>query len=483
MIDIWVSEEIFRYDADALVKAFFMGIRVKNHLLEGVSPDILCVRIEKDNSIICVIKISDADILSKSELRNILKRKIYNNLSEITGQSLPWGTLTGVRPVRLASKLLREKGGKEAAADALRELYYVNEEKAALAADIAYRQKRIFDELHPEASDKTVLPSYSLYVGIPFCPSRCSYCSFASYPIDKWQGRLDEYFGALSRELDFVRQLHADESPDTLYIGGGTPTSLNADALDRLLELIGSKINISSVIEYTLEAGRPDSITKDKLEVMKRHSVERICINPQTMNDTTLKRIGRHHSANNIRDAFAMAREAGFENINMDIILGLPGETEDDVKYTLEEIEKLKPDDLTVHSLALKRGSVLKEEWLDWTEEEALGVISLHNSTIRLAGESASSMGLKPYYLYRQKNIAGNFENTGYARPSKEGIYNMVIMEEVQSLIACGAGTVSKFVSADGKNITRCDTPKDIEQYISRIDEMVERKRDLFYRE
>ena len=217
---------------------------------------------------------------------------------------------------------------------------------------------------------------------------------------------------------------------------------------------------------------------------MKKYGISRICVNPQTMNDETLRRIGRHHSADNIRDAFCMAREEGFGNINMDIILGLPGETEEDVKYTLDEIARLAPDDLTVHSLALKRGSVLKEEWLESAaqEERPEQETSYDNISraVKLSLDCAASMGLKPYYLYRQKNISGNYENTGFARPGSEGIYNIVIMEEIQSLIACGAGTVSKRVTPDGKHIARCDTPKDIEQYLNRIDEMVERKRELF---
>ena len=484
MIEIWVSQEVFRYDADSLVKAFFPGRVVKNHLLENISSDILRVEIRGDKIKSIVIEIFDSEKLSKPELRNQLKREMYTELKEATGRELPWGALTGVRPVRLAARLLREKNDPAGAEEALKELYFVSSGKAGLAVEIAQRQREVLRRIHPETDFGGVLPSYSLYVGIPFCPSRCTYCSFASYPMEKWKDRIGEYFQALEKELEFVRDIKGGEGPDTIYIGGGTPTSLDEGSLEKLLELITAKIKTTEAIEYTLEAGRPDTITREKLRIMKRYGIGRICVNPQTMNDRTLEQIGRRHSANNIRDAFALARQEGFGNINMDIILGLPGENVADVKYTLDEIAKLKPDDLTVHSLALKRGSVLKEEWMEGSREaETAGkadAVPDITGALRLASDSAADMGLKPYYLYRQKNISGNYENTGFARPGAEGIYNMVIMEEVQSLIACGAGTVSKKVSSDGKSISRCDTPKDLEQYISRIDEMVERKRMLF---
>ena len=439
MTEVWVSKEVFRYDADSLAKAFFPGEVVKNYLLENVSDDILSAEIRLDEKTI-VIEVEGAASRSQSDLRN---------------------------------ELLHEKENARAAEEALQERYFVSEEKARLAVEIAQRQREVLLRLHPEAAYGSVLPSYSLYVGIPFCPSRCSYCSFASYPIEKWRERIGEYLGALEKELDFVRELKGEARPDTIYIGGGTPTALNEEELEKLLELIAAKIRTTDVIEYTLEAGRPDSITREKLRIMKKYGISRICVNPQTMNNKTLERIGRHHNADNTRDAFRLAREEGFDNINMDIILGLPGESEADVKYTLEEIAALKPDDLTVHSLALKRGSILKEE-------QPVNPSADISGAVKLAGAAASDMGLRPYYLYRQKNISGNLENTGFARPGAEGVYNIVIMEEVQSLIACGAGTVSKRVGTEGKNIRRCDTPKDIEQYLSRIDEMVERKRELF---
>ncbi len=486
MIGVWVSEEMFRYDADSLVKAFYPNAEVRNFLAEETREDMLAVRVLEEETILCIIDIKGKPSSTRSELRNTLKRRLYNELKTISGIELPWGALTGVRPVRLAAKLIREKGDTQKAAEAMRELYYVSREKAELAVEIAERERGVIGNIGEKKGDgitglNEILPGYSLYVGIPFCPSRCSYCSFASYPIERWKDRLGEYFAALSKELDTVGEIFGSRSPDTIYIGGGTPTSLDEEALERLLCLIEEKINITDVIEYTLEAGRPDSITEAKLKCMKKHGIERMCVNPQTMNDRTLERIGRHHSADNTRYAFGLARQEGFENINMDIILGLPGENGDDVRYTLEEIEKLGPDDLTVHSLAIKRGSDLKEALSEKEgNKEEEGLSGLHNSIVDLAAQSAKRMGLKPYYLYRQKNIAGNLENTGYARPGKEGIYNIVIMEEIQSLIACGAGTVSKRVSADGRNIRRCDTPKDLEQYLSRIDEMTERKRDLF---
>ena len=489
MTEVWVSQEVFRYDADSLLKAFLPGRVVKNHLLENISDDILRVEIKSDEIKSIVIEIPGAEGLSKTELRNRLKREMYTVLKEATGRELPWGALTGVRPVRLAARLLKEREEPRKAEEALKELYFVSDEKAELAVEIAGRQREVLSRIHPETAFGGILPSYSLYVGIPFCPSRCTYCSFTSYPMERWKDRIDEYFRALEKELELAGHILEGGSPDTIYIGGGTPTALDEKSLEKLLELITAKINTAGVMEYTLEAGRPDSITKEKLRVMKSFGIGRICVNPQTMNEATLKRIGRHHSADNIRDAFRLAREEGFDNINMDIILGLPGETEADVKFTVDEIAKLGPDDLTVHSLALKRGSRLKEEWMERSREGEEGAAAGRedegsdiSGALKLASEGAAAMGLKPYYLYRQKNISGNYENTGFARPGAEGIYNIVIMEEVQSLIACGAGTVSKKVSPEGRNILRCDTPRDIEQYLSRIDEMVNRKRLLFER-
>ena len=289
-----------------------------------------------------------------------------------------------------------------------------------------------------------------------------------------WRKRVEEYLQALFQEIDFVAETYKNKILDTVYIGGGTPTTLEAAELDRLLQYVRNQFDFQQVTEFTVEAGRADSITREKLAALKKNGVTRISVNPQTMKDETLKYIGRQHTVTQVKDAFWMAREAGFDNINMDIILGLPGELETDVQHTIDEITQLNPDSLTVHSLAIKRASKLSQ----WIEEN--GITALHNTdnTMEIAQRGAYALNMKPYYLYRQKNMSGNFENVGYAREGKYGIYNILIMEEKQTIVACGAGSVSKRVYPDGR-IERSENVKDVSQYIERIGEMIERKRVL----
>ncbi|MCM1253226.1 MAG: coproporphyrinogen dehydrogenase HemZ [Clostridium sp.] len=402
-----------------------------------------------------------------ADYKNAFKRFLYNSLREETGVSLPWGNLTGIRPTKIPMALLEQGKSEEEIMLFLQNEHFVSREKALLNIEIAKREMEILRPLHYENG-------YSLYIGIPFCPTTCLYCSFTSFPISLWKEQVSKYLDALEKEIDFIAKLYKDKMLDTVYIGGGTPTSLSADELDRLLSGIKASFDFATVQEFTVEAGRADSITKEKLDVLHRHGVTRISVNPQTMKQETLKFIGRQHTVEQVIDAFYMAREAGFDNINMDIILGLPGEKEEDVKATIEAIEALSPDSLTVHSLAVKRASKLSQ----WILEN--GIDGLHNTdeTMKTAEEGARRMGMSPYYLYRQKNMSGNFENVGYAREGKYGIYNILIMEEKQSIIALGAGTVTKRVYGDGR-IERCDTVKDVAGYIERIDEMIERKRKL----
>ena len=314
-----------------------------------------------------------------------------------------------------------------------------------------------------------------MYIGIPFCPTTCLYCSFTSYPIGLWKKRVDEYLTAVEKEIDYVSEKFKDKILDTIYIGGGTPTTLEQDEMNRLLSYVKKSFDCSHIQEFTVEAGRADSITKEKLEVLKAFGVNRISVNPQTMKEDTLKIIGRHHTVEQVKEAFQLSREIGFPNINMDLILGLPGESKEDVITTMHEIEKLNPDSLTVHSLAIKRASKMNQ----WIEEN--GIETLHNTeeTMEIAADAAKRLGMKPYYLYRQKNMAGNLENVGYAADGKYGIYNILIMEEKQTIVAIGAGTISKRVYPDGR-IERCDNVKDVALYIEKIDDMIERKRKLY---
>ena len=404
----------------------------------------------------------------KADYKNVFKRFLYTSMQEETGISLPWGNLTGIRPTKIAMTMLEQGKPEKEIVAFLRERHLVSKEKTELSIDIAVREKAILETLHYE-------DGYSLYIGIPFCPTTCLYCSFTSFPISLWKERVADYLSALEKEIDYIAEAYKHKVLDTVYIGGGTPTSLSAEELDRLLSKIKSSFNISNIQEFTVEAGRADSITEEKLHVLYRHGVTRISVNPQTMKQETLHFIGRQHTVEQVIEAFHMARKIGFDNINMDIILGLPGENEEDIKATIDAIETLAPDSLTVHSLAIKRASRMNQ----WITEN--GISALHNTeeTMRIAAEGARRMDMMPYYLYRQKNMSGNFENVGYAREGKYGIYNILIMEEKQTIVALGAGTITKRVYPDGR-IERCDNVKDVASYIERIDEMIERKRKLF---
>ncbi len=414
--------------------------------------------------------------------KRAFKKLFYDAMEEFTGRSLPWGNLTGIRPTKLIRGLMKKNdeescGQDQTLAERLYDMHRLKGEKLALGMEIAKLQEGILSKLHG-------LRGYSVYVGIPFCPSRCLYCSFTSNPVDRWKKRIPEYLDALRKELEYVAAspYFKTRTLDTVYIGGGTPTALSAEELDILLGDIAAYLPMEHVQEFTVEAGRADSITEEKLNVLKKYHVTRISINPQTMKEETLRLIGRRHTIEDVKNAYAMARRMEFDNINMDIILGLPGETDADVAYTVQEIRNLAPDSLTVHSLAVKRAAGLK----DWYKSEgdprsggAKEVQHMMEQAMRTAAEGAKEMGMEPYYLYRQKNMAGNLENTGYALPGKYGLYNILIMEELQSIVALGAGSVSKRVDEDGR-IERCDNVKDVAGYIERIGEMIERKRVLY---
>ena len=316
---------------------------------------------------------------------------------------------------------------------------------------------------------------YSLYVGIPFCPTTCLYCSFTSYPIGAWKGKTGLYLDALFKELSYTAEKMKGRTLDTVYFGGGTPTSLEAGELDAILTKIEELFDLSSVSEFTVEAGRPDSITREKLLALRKHGITRISINPQTMKQATLDLIGRRHTVEMVKEKYALARELGFDNINMDLIIGLPEEDIDDVRATMEELKAMAPDSVTVHSLAIKRAARLNM----FREQYANLKIRNTQEMVDLTAEYASKMGLLPYYLYRQKNMAGNFENVGYAAPGKACIYNILIMEEKQTIVGCGAGTTTKVAFSAENRLERVENVKDVGQYIERIDEMIARKEKM----
>lgn len=403
------------------------------------------------------------------EVKREVKRQIYICLSNHLKRELPWGTLTGIRPAKIVHELMQQGHSKEKILFILRDYYKVSPEKADLVYEVAENEKTILER----AIGNTV----GLYIGIPFCPSRCLYCSFTSNPIGRCIKLVKPYLEALKTEIEGTAQILKSKGYkiQSLYIGGGTPTAIDAESLKTFLTMVEQGFDLRELEEYTLEAGRPDSLDLDKFRVIKNSRVDRISINPQTMNDETLRLIGRDHSAQDIVEAFTLARQTGFNNINMDLIIGLPGETADMFKHTLDEIRKLDPESLTVHSMAVKRASRLNEnkESFSFTEaEEAVKMVDM-------ALECARSMEMRPYYLYRQKNMVGNLENIGYCRPGSESVYNVQIMEEKQTIVALGAGAITKVVFPEENRIERAANMKSVEDYIRRIDEMVERKRAL----
>lgn len=416
------------------------------------------------------------DYTNKRFIRNPLKLAIYRLLSERTGKVLPWGTLTGVRPTKIAMEAMLNGYSDERIISDYETVYHTSARKAELSVEVAHREKKIIDSVDEETE-------YCLYIGIPFCPSRCLYCSFTSYPIALYRDKVDTYLDALEKEMIYVADAYSHKRLISVYIGGGTPSSIDAVHIDRLCSMLERYFDMKNVREFTIEAGRPDSITPDKLAVMKQHNVGRISINPQTMNDNTLTLIGRKHTGKQTVEVMELARKAGFDNINMDLIVGLPGEDADSCENTLKQIRTLKPESLTVHSLAIKRAANLKMQMAAYKDKLGCDI----ESQLNIVDRYARQMELHPYYLYRQKNIAGNLENIGYSKDGLECLYNILIMEERTDIIGLGAGSSSKLIFRKGLNgvtqgtrIDRVENCKNVDDYMNRIDEMIDRKKNVF---
>lgn len=462
----------YEYDIHALVKAFYPEEEVRVLSPESVVRDRKILEEAPKLEIVfgettVTIRGAAGEQAAPAKDKHEFGAALYRYLCGMTKRELPWGNLTGIRPTKIALTMLEENKSEEEILRFLQEERFVSEEKALLSIDIARREQKILEPIDYENG-------YSLYIGIPFCPTTCLYCSFTSFPIVTWKKRVGDYLSALEKEIDVTAKLYQEKKIDTIYIGGGTPMTLEPEEFERLFRKLEAAFDLTKLKEFTVEAGRADSITAEKLAVLKAHGVTRISVNPQTMKDETLKLIGRRHTVAQVREAFFLAREAGFSNINMDMILGLPGETKEDVAATIEALKELGPDSLTVHSLAIKRASHLR----DWVGEHGFQGLQNTEETMRIAAEGARTLSMKPYYLYRQKNMTGNLENVGYAREGCYGIYNILIMEEKQTIVALGAGTISKRVYPDGR-IERRENVKDVALYIEKIDEMIERKRKL----
>lgn len=409
------------------------------------------------------------ELANKRVLTEIIKLSIYDAILLFLDKAPEWGSLTGVRPAKLARGLMERGLTRPEAAVQFREKFGVSAERTALTMRAAAHAQSAIDIL-PENS-------VSLYIGIPFCPSRCAYCSFVSQSIQKSAGLIPPYVDSICEEIKRTGEIVAKTNRvlSTVYMGGGTPTTLSPEQLEKIMTCVKNSFDMSNLIEYTVEAGRPDTITTEKMQAIKLGGADRVSINPQTMNDEVLKNIGRHHSADDVIKAYEIARKTGFSVINMDTIAGLLGDTPESFENTINTLINLNPENITVHTLAIKRGA-------DLYDKEANA--NQHNSVKKMldtASNLLSNAGYGPYYLYRQKFTAGGFENVGWCKPQTESIYNIAMMEEIQSILSVGAGAVSKLVDLKTGKITRFVNPKYPKEYMESGERIILGKQKLFH--
>ncbi len=413
-------------------------------------------------------KIIDLKSALMGESKDSIKREIFHKLSTSTGLRPEWGILTGIRPVKLCGELI-DAHGLDEARRVLKNEYLIDDSKIDMIVKMYNYQIASFGK----AKENSV----GMYIGIPFCPTRCLYCSFISSQAEN--EKLEAYVDTLIEEIKEIG-LRLDNSKfhiESLYIGGGTPTTLNENQLNRLLDAINKYLDIHSIKEYTIEAGRPDTINLEKLKIIKAHGCERISINPQSMKPETLVTIGRSHTPLEIEKAFELAHSLDFNSINADLIAGLPGEELSDFDASLEKIIGLGADNITIHSLAVKRASRLKDEDPVFHYKQS----NITNSMTAKGFETLCNRGFEPYYLYRQKHMAGAGENMGYCKPEKAGLYNIRIMDEHQSILALGAGAISKRFYPEENRLERIPNVSNVGHYINRLDEMIERKDKMFF--
>lgn len=456
------------YEIEHLTRLFFPGAAIAERRVRGADAVVVHFGRRRMMAGVCIdgrCSWEFGPLPAEGEKQDFaLAALLYGLLRKVTGKRPPWGMLTGVRPVRILHDARARGESEEEIRALMRNKFDVSEEKFALAKAIADRQA---PWMKAEERD------YSLYIGIPFCPSRCSYCSFVSRTIEKDKKLVQPYVDDLCRELEAMREM-ADRlrlNLKTLYIGGGTPTSLSADQLRQLMGTVRGLYDLSALQEYTVEAGRPDCTDREKLDVLKEYGATRISINPQTLSDEVLARIGRRHTAQDILDCFAAARAAGHDNVNMDLIAGLPGDTPEGFARTLEGVIALQPENITVHTLTLKRASNLVIEQRD----ESYGDVA---EMIAKSGDLAKA-GYAPYYLYRQKGTLQNLENTGWCKPGYEGLYNIYIMEEVHTILSAGAGGSTKLRQQNGGLIQRIFNYKYPTEYVERFQEVLNRKKGV----
>jgi len=408
------------------------------------------------------------------ECQLTLCRLLYLTMSELTGVTSRWGMLTGVRPVKRVNKLISSGVSRDDIFAVMRDQYLVSDEKTEIAYLTAQTQENIMQSLDER--------SFSLYVSIPFCPTRCSYCSFISQTVGSGKKLIPEYVSDLCKEIRYTAEISQKLGLklDSVYFGGGTPTSIEASQLEQIMQTVSESFDMSTLREYTVEAGRADTITKEKLEVIKRNGATRLSVNPQTLNDGVLEAIGRKHTVKQFFDAYELARSLGFELINTDIIAGLPTDTPESFNRTVDRLIELSPENITVHTLSIKRAADLNRSDDKGTVLKNPASLMVDYATKRLL-----ESGYAPYYLYRQKNMLENLENIGWSKRGCESLYNIFIMEEIQTILAVGAGASSKLVDLKGGRLERIFNYKHPLEYNKHFDLMLDKKKEIvdFYAE
>lgn len=470
-MNLYVKNHNFHFELENLTRLFFPNEKITvirdfsepqpPYIYTEVSDKItISVNIGSFNkSETAVKKLTDDD----NEL--VSAQLLYKLLCDFTGLTQPWGILTGVRPVKLLRRLA-EESSEEQAVKKFEKDFFVSNEKIALSRETEHNERKILELSKPE--------SFSLYVGIPFCPSRCSYCSFVMASIERAEKLIEPYTKLLCEEIKRTAEIanKLGLRLETVYFGGGTPTTLSAEQLDTVLRTVNQSFDMSTCREFTVEAGRPDTIDIAKLFALKENKVDRISINPQTVNDEVLKTIGRKHTAQQFFDAFELARKCGFDNINTDLIAGLPTDTPESFKNSLDSIVRLNAECITVHTLCMKRASRLTTEGVTLDLQQARNAREMLAYTQNILGQNEYI----PYYMYRQSRMVGNLENVGWSKKGFESLYNVYVMDETHTILACGSGGVTKLKRNNPDYLERIFNFKYPYEYIDRFDELIQRK-------
>lgn len=470
-MNLYVKNHNFHFELENLTRLFFPNEKI-TVIRDFSEPQPPCIYTEVSDKITILVNIgsfnkSETAVkrLTDDDNELVSAQLLYKLLCDFTGLTQPWGILTGVRPVKLLRRLA-EESSEEQAVKKFEKDFFVSNEKIALSRETEHNERKILELSKPE--------SFSLYVGIPFCPSRCSYCSFVMASIERAEKLIEPYTKLLCEEIKRTAEIanKLGLRLETVYFGGGTPTTLSAEQLDTVLRTVNKSFDMSTCREFTVEAGRPDTIDIAKLFALKENKVDRISINPQTVNDEVLKTIGRKHTAQQFFDAFELARKCGFDNINTDLIAGLPTDTPESFKNSLDSIVRLNAECITVHTLCMKRASRLTTEGVTLDLQQARDAREMLAYTQNILGQNEYI----PYYMYRQSRMVGNLENVGWSKKGFESLYNVYVMDETHTILACGSGGVTKLKRNNPDYLERIFNFKYPYEYIDRFDELIQRK-------